>query len=149
MTQFIRSIEVNEDNFVYKWFCVWRLQLDICGGFDPFSDAKIDFVKVDGVVELVIIVETLVEYSQYNIYLILDALPSEYNFRVKAVEVDEKPTQDYNDIGDLEKQIQELVESIVLSMSHKEWFQKLRVRPPKEVLLCGPPGTRKILTAHA
>ncbi|KAK8492976.1 hypothetical protein V6N12_065996 [Hibiscus sabdariffa] len=65
--------------------------------------AKIDFVKVDGIVELVIIVETLVEYSQYNIYLILDALPSEYNSRVKAIEVDEKPTKDYNDIGGLEK----------------------------------------------
>ncbi|KAK8659700.1 hypothetical protein V6N13_029894 [Hibiscus sabdariffa] len=34
-------------------------------------------------------------------------------------------------------------------MIHKEWFQKLGVHPPKEVLSCGPPGTRKTLTAHA
>lgn len=40
-------------------------------------------------------------------YLILDTLPSEYDSRVKAMEVDEKPTEDYNDIGGLEKQVKE------------------------------------------
>ncbi|KAI9071260.1 hypothetical protein K1719_046777 [Acacia pycnantha] len=48
-------------------------------------------------------------------YFILDTLPSDYDSQVKAMEVDEKPTEDYNDIGGLEKQIQELVEGIVLS----------------------------------
>ena len=38
-------------------------------------------------------------------YLILDTLPSEYDSRVKAMEVDEKPTEDYGDIGGLEKQV--------------------------------------------
>lgn len=38
-------------------------------------------------------------------YLVLDTLPSEYDSRVKAMEVDEKPTEDYNDIGGLEKQV--------------------------------------------
>ncbi|WZY74276.1 hypothetical protein YC2023_006516 [Brassica napus] len=82
-------------------------------------------------------------------YLILDTLPSEYDSRVKAMEVDEKPTEDYNDIGGLEKQIQELVEAIVLPMTHKERFEKLGVRPPKGVLLYGPPGTGKTLMARA
>ncbi|KAK1305159.1 hypothetical protein QJS10_CPA01g00810 [Acorus calamus] len=82
-------------------------------------------------------------------YLILDTLPSEYDSRVKAMEVDEKPTEDYNDIGGLEKQIQELVEAIVLPMTHKDRFQKLGVRPPKGVLLYGPPGTGKTLMARA
>ena len=31
-------------------------------------------------------------------YLILDTLPAEYDSRVKAMEVDEKPTEDYSDI---------------------------------------------------
>ena len=35
-------------------------------------------------------------------YLILYTLPSEYDSQVMALEVDEKPTEDYNDIGDLE-----------------------------------------------
>ncbi|KAL2325540.1 hypothetical protein Fmac_024598 [Flemingia macrophylla] len=82
-------------------------------------------------------------------YLILDTLPSEYDSRVKAMEVDEKPTEDYNDIGGLEKLNQELVEAIVLPMTHKERFQKLGVRPPKGVLLYGPPGTWKTLIARA
>ncbi|KAJ8447823.1 hypothetical protein Cgig2_015186 [Carnegiea gigantea] len=96
-------------------------------------------------------------------YLILDTLPSEYDSRVKAMEVDEKPTEDYNDIGGLEKQassfifhtasrwvgIQELVEAIVLPMTHKERFQTIGIRPPKGVLLYGPPGTGKTLMARA
>eukprot|EP00894_Picocystis_sp_ML_P000658 jgi/Pico_ML_1/51175/g2254.t1 len=53
-------------------------------------------------------------------YLILDTLPAEYDTRVKAMEVDEKPSEDYSDIGGLDKQIQELVEAIVLPMTHKE-----------------------------
>lgn len=39
-------------------------------------------------------------------YLVLDTLPAEYDSRVKAMEVDEKPTEDYSDIGGLDKQIQ-------------------------------------------
>ncbi|KAJ9557271.1 hypothetical protein OSB04_011885 [Centaurea solstitialis] len=64
-------------------------------------------------------------------YLILDTLPSEYDSRVKAME------------------IQELVEAIVLPMTHKERFQKLAIHPPKGVLLYGPPGTGKTLMARA
>ncbi|KAJ7962478.1 26S protease regulatory subunit-like protein [Quillaja saponaria] len=61
------------------------------------------------------------------------------------MEVDEKPT-DYDDIGGLEKQIQELVEAIILPMTHKE---QLGIGPPKGVLLYGPPGTKKTLMAQA
>mmetsp|Transcript_16768 Transcript_16768/g.28305 ORF Transcript_16768/g.28305 Transcript_16768/m.28305 type:complete len:426 (+) Transcript_16768:139-1416(+) len=82
-------------------------------------------------------------------YLILDTLPAEYDARVKAMEVDEKPTEDYSDIGGLDKQIQELVEAIVLPMTHKERFDALGIRPPKGILLYGPPGTGKTLIARA
>lgn len=82
-------------------------------------------------------------------YLILDTLPAEYDARVKAMEVDEKPTEDYSDIGGLDKQIQELVEAIVLPMTHKERFDSLGIRPPKGILLYGPPGTGKTLIARA
>jgi 26S proteasome regulatory subunit T5 len=82
-------------------------------------------------------------------YLILDTLPPEYDARVKAMEVDEKPTEEYNDIGGLDKQIQELVEAIVLPMTHKDRFEALGIKPPKGVLLYGPPGTGKTLLARA
>ena len=40
-----------------------------------------------------------------DIHLILDTLPSEYNSRVKAMEVDEQPTEEYSDIGGPDKQV--------------------------------------------
>jgi 26S proteasome regulatory subunit T5 len=82
-------------------------------------------------------------------YLILDTLPVEYDSRVKAMEVDEKPTDDYSDIGGLDKQIQELIEAIVRPMTHKHLFTALGITPPKGVLLYGPPGTGKTLLARA
>ncbi|CAI5735260.1 unnamed protein product [Hyaloperonospora brassicae] len=82
-------------------------------------------------------------------YLILEKLPSEYDSRVKAMEVDEKPTEEYSDIGGLDKQIQELVEAVVLPMTHKERFDAIGIQPPKGVLLHGPPGTGKTLLARA
>uniref|UniRef100_A0A4X2LMG8 AAA+ ATPase domain-containing protein n=1 Tax=Vombatus ursinus TaxID=29139 RepID=A0A4X2LMG8_VOMUR len=66
-------------------------------------------------------------------YLILESLPTEYDSRVKAMEVNEKPTEQYSDIGGLDKQIQEFVEAIL----------------PKGVLMYGPPGTGKTLLARA
>ena len=47
------------------------------------------------------------------------------------MEVDEKPSEDYNDIGGLDKQIEELVEAIVLPMTHAERFKNLGIKPPK------------------
>ena len=47
-------------------------------------------------------------------YLILEKLPAEYDARVKAMEVDKRPTEQCRDIGGLDKQIEELVEAIVL-----------------------------------
>jgi len=82
-------------------------------------------------------------------YLILDTLPAEYDSRVKAMEVDERPTEQYSDIGGLDKQIQELIEAVVLPMTHKERFETLGIQPPKGVLLYGPPGTGKTLLARA
>lgn len=82
-------------------------------------------------------------------YLVLDTLPAEYDSRVKAMEVDEKPTERYSDIGGLAKQIQELVEAVVLPLTHRERFDTIGIKPPKGVLMYGPPGTGKTLLARA
>lgn len=68
-------------------------------------------------------------------YLILETLPAEYDARVKAMEVDERPTEQYSDIGGLDKQIQELIEAVVLPMTHKDKFKNLGIHPPKGVLV--------------
>jgi 26S proteasome regulatory subunit T5 len=65
------------------------------------------------------------------------------------MQVDEKPTEDYSDIGGLDKQIEELREAIVLPIKHKDRFDHIGIRPPKGVLLYGPPGTGKTLIARA
>ena len=75
--------------------------------------------------------------SPQDSFLILEKLPTEYDPRVKAMELDEKPTEDYSDVGGCDKQIQELIEAIVLPMTHGERFKKLGVHPPKGVLLHG------------
>merc|ERR1711971_1282670 len=82
-------------------------------------------------------------------YLVLEELPAEYDSRVKAMEVYMRPTEQYSDIGGLDKQIQELVEAVVLPMTHKERFVNIGIHPPKGVLLYGPPGTGKTLMARA
>ncbi|KAJ1853134.1 26S proteasome regulatory subunit 6A [Coemansia sp. RSA 1822] len=82
-------------------------------------------------------------------YLILEKLPAEYDPRVKVMEVDEKPTESYSDIGGLDKQVEELVEAIVLPMTHADRFKRLGIKPPKGVLMYGPPGTGKTLLARA
>uniref|UniRef100_A0A7S2D291 AAA+ ATPase domain-containing protein n=1 Tax=Florenciella parvula TaxID=236787 RepID=A0A7S2D291_9STRA len=82
-------------------------------------------------------------------YLILEKLPSEFDSRVKAMEVDEKPTEEYGDIGGCDKQIQELIEAVVLPMTHKDMFDSIGIKPPKGILLHGPPGTGKTLLARA
>lgn len=68
-------------------------------------------------------------------FLVLEKLPTEYDSRVKAMEVDEKPTEQYSDIGGLDKQIEEMIEAIVLPITHKERFLTLGIDPPKGVLL--------------
>jgi 26S proteasome regulatory subunit T5 len=82
-------------------------------------------------------------------YLVLDKLPPEYDSRVQAMEVDERPTDQYSDIGGLDKQIQELIEAIVLPMTHKDRFEAIGIHPPKGVLMHGPPGTGKTMMARA
>lgn len=96
-------------------------------------------------------------------YLILDTLPAEYDSRVKAMEVDEKPTEKYTDVGGLDKQIEELVEAIVWPMKESERFKKIGIKAPKGnfiscfasltdrsgALMYGPPGTGKTLLARA
>jgi 26S proteasome regulatory subunit T5 len=78
-------------------------------------------------------------------YLVLDTLPAEFDNRVKAMEVDERPTETYTDIGGLDKQVEELIEAIVLPIQQADKFKTLGIKPPKGVLMYGPPGKETTL----
>ena len=82
-------------------------------------------------------------------YLILEKLPDEHDQRVKAMEIKDKPTESYADIAGCDAQIQELIEAVVLPMTHNDMFKAVGITPPKGVLLYGPPGTGKTLLARA
>ncbi|KAJ6238050.1 26s proteasome regulatory subunit 6a [Anaeramoeba flamelloides] len=121
-----------EMSVVIKTTTRQTIYLPVIGLVDPFKLHPGDLVGVNK-----------------DSYLILDLLPREYDTRVKAMELDEKPKETYNDIGGLDKQIRELMEAVVYPLTEKEKFQKIGIRPPKGCLLYGAPGTGKTLLARA
>ena len=76
-------------------------------------------------------------------------LPSTYDSQVYGMELVDAPTETYEDIGGLEKQIMEIREAVELPMTRPDLFEKIGINPPKGVLLYGPPGTGKTLLAKA
>jgi len=68
---------------------------------------------------------------------------------VSVMKVDKAPLESYADIGGLDKQIQEIKESVELPLTHPELYEEIGIRPPKGVILYGPPGTGKTLLAKA
>lgn len=81
--------------------------------------------------------------------IVFEKLDDDFDIRVKSMELDEKPTDSYEDIGGLERQMEELYEGIILSITHPEKFKRLNITPPKGILMYGPPGTGKTLMARA
>jgi len=113
------------------------------------SDRKTIFLPIVGLVDATQLKPGDLIGVNKDSYLVLDTLPPEYDARVKAMEVDEKPTEEYSDVGGLDKQIQELVEAVVYPITYADRFKTIGVQPPKGVLLYGPPGTGKTLMARA
>ncbi|MDD2665772.1 MAG: proteasome-activating nucleotidase [Methanocellales archaeon] len=68
---------------------------------------------------------------------------------VYGMEIIESPSVDYDQIGGLEAQIQELKEIVELPLINPDIFAKVGIKPPKGVLLYGPPGSGKTLMAKA
>ncbi|EMA01874.1 transitional endoplasmic reticulum ATPase [Haloarcula vallismortis] len=66
-----------------------------------------------------------------------------------APEARDTPDVTYEDIGGLDRELEQVREMIELPMRHPELFQQLGIEPPKGVLLHGPPGTGKTLMAKA
>ena len=80
---------------------------------------------------------------------VVEVLPSEKDANVSGMEVEEKPSISYDDIGGLEDQIVEVKETVELPLTKPELFKEIGIDPPKGILLYGPPGTGKTLLAKA
>ena len=68
---------------------------------------------------------------------------------VEDLVLEEVPDIDYTDIGGLAAQIEAIRDAVELPFLHKELFKEHQLRPPKGVLLYGPPGCGKTLIAKA
>ena len=68
---------------------------------------------------------------------------------VEDLVLEEVPDIDYGDIGGLAAQIEAIRDAVELPFLHKELFKEHQLRPPKGVLLYGPPGCGKTLIAKA
>jgi proteasome regulatory subunit len=80
---------------------------------------------------------------------IVEVLPSYTDTYVQLMEVIEKPSVRYEDIGGLSEQIRELREVVELPLKNPELFGEIGIEPPKGVLLYGPPGCGKTMLAKA
>lgn len=84
--------------------------------------------------------------EQKNLTLIRK-IQSNKRFNVEKFVIIEKPTTRWEEIGGLDKEVQEIIEVIELPLKNPQLFKKIGIEPPKGILLHGPPGTGKTLLA--
>ena len=77
---------------------------------------------------------------------VIEAVPRS---EVEELVLEEVPEIRYEDIGGLGPQIEAIRDAVELPFAHPELFREHGLRPPKGVLLYGPPGCGKTLIAKA
>ena len=76
----------------------------------------------------------------------LEKLPRE---EIEEAILEEIPSVTYEDIGGLKEQIEDIRDAVELPFLYAELFHEHQLKPPKGILLYGPPGCGKTLIAKA
>ncbi|MFT4948666.1 MAG: proteasome regulatory subunit [Natronomonas sp.] len=84
-----------------------------------------------------------------NSLSVVKTLNDETDVRARVMEVDESPGVDYQDIGGIEDQVEEVRETVEMPLKNPGMFDEVGIDPPSGVLLHGPPGTGKTMLAKA
>jgi len=80
---------------------------------------------------------------------VIEILTDAWDPLISGAEIIDKPKVTYADIGGLDEQMEMLRESIELPLHKPELFRKVGIKPPKGVLMVGPPGCGKTMLAKA
>ncbi len=78
--------------------------------------------------------------------LLLEKLPRP---EVEELVLEEVPDVTYEDVGGLDRQIEEITDAVELPFLHRHLFANYQLPAPKGILLYGPPGCGKTLIAKA
>ncbi len=78
----------------------------------------------------------------------LEALRNIHPSAIREI-VAEIPKTSWDDVGGLRNVKDDLIESVIWPMKHRNFYEALDVKSPKGILLHGPPGTGKTLLAKA
>ena len=84
-----------------------------------------------------------------NAFNIVKVLSRSADPRAVAMQLIEAPETDYDMIGGLDPQIQEIKEAMELPFTEPELFRRIGIKPQRGILLYGPPGTGKTMIARA
>jgi len=80
---------------------------------------------------------------------VVDILSDSWDPLVSNAEIIDSPSINFESIGGLDEQINEIREAVELPFENPDAFAEFGIEPPKGVLLTGPPGTGKTMLAKA
>ena len=80
---------------------------------------------------------------------VIEVLHDAWDPMVSGAEMTDKPEVTYESVAGLEEQVISVKEAIELPLTSPELFRKVGIKPPKGILLVGPPGCGKTLLAKA